>query len=234
VAIRAIIVDIGGVVLVREETPAHRRWEARFGFPPGGFARGLFRPDLSARATVGAVSAAHVWDDMASRLSLDAADVEELRRDFFAGERLNEPFAAFLQTLRPAYRTAALSNAWSGTREAITRHYGIDRLVDLLIFSDEEGMAKPDPRIYRLAVERLGVRPEEALFVDDVLPNVEGARAVGMLAVHFRDTAQAIADVARHRNREGRQIGENCRGAENAEDAKKERGKEDRSAETAR
>ena len=90
---------------------------------------------------------------------------------------------------------AALSNAWSGTRAAMTTHYGLDRLVDLMIFSDEEGMAKPDARIYHLAAGRLGVQPGEAIFVDDVPRNVEAARAVGMLAVHFRDTAQAIAEI---------------------------------------
>ncbi|MHB8647222.1 MAG: HAD family hydrolase, partial [Thermomicrobiales bacterium] len=106
-AVRAIIVDIGGVVLLREERPAHQQWEERFGFARGTFARGLFRSDLSAQATVGAVSATHVWEEMASRLSLDTVEVQELRRDFFAGERLNEPFTTFLQGLRPTYRTAA-------------------------------------------------------------------------------------------------------------------------------
>lgn len=196
-AIRAIIVDIGGVILLREETPVQVRWEERFGFARGGFARALFRSDLAAQATIGAVSAAHVWDEMAVRLSLTPSEVEELRRDFFAGERRNDEFAAFLQSLRPAYHTAALSNAWSGTRAAMALHYGLDRLVDMMLFSDEEGVAKPDPRIYLLAAERLGVPPEESLFVDDVHRNVEGARAVGMAAVHFRDTAQAIAEIER-------------------------------------
>ncbi len=202
-AIRAIIVDIGGVLLLREETPAQIVWEERLGFARGGFARALFQSDLSTQATIGAVSAAHVWEEMAARLSLAPDEVQELRRDFFAGERLNDAFATFLQSLRPAYCTAALSNAWSGTRAAMALHYGMDRLVDLMLFSDEEGMAKPDPAIYRLAADRLGVRPEESLFVDDVYRNVEGARAVGMVAVHFRDTAQAIAEIERHLGDQG-------------------------------
>lgn len=196
--VRAIIVDIGGVLLLRDAMPAHSAWEDRLGIGRGGFARGLFAPELAAQATVGAVSAARVWEEMAARLSLTEAEVQALRRDFFAGERLNEPFIAFLQGLRPAYRTAALSNAWSGTRAAMRAHYGMDRMVDLMIFSDEEGMAKPDARIYHLAADRLGVRPDEALFVDDVPRNVETARAVGMLAVQFRDTPQAVAEIAQH------------------------------------
>lgn len=210
--IRAIIVDIGGVLLLRDALPAHSAWEDRLGIDRGGFARGLFRPDLSVRATVGAVTAAEVWAEMAARLSLSEADVHSLRRDFFAGERLNAPFIAFLQSLRPAYRTAALSNAWSGTRAAMRTHYGMDRMVDLMIFSDEEEMAKPDARIYHLAAERLGLRPEEALFVDDVPRNVEAARAVGMRAVHFRDTPQAIAEIEAHLDRRGEETGEKWEG----------------------
>jgi epoxide hydrolase-like predicted phosphatase len=200
VTIRAIIVDIGGVLLLREAMPAHSAWEDRLGIDRGGFARGLFRPDLSAQATVGALSAARVWEEMAARLSLSAGDMQALRRDFFAGERVNEEFIAFLQGLRPAYRTAALSNAWSGTLAAMRTHYGLDRLVDLMIFSDEEGMAKPDARLYHLAAARLGVPPDEVIFVDDVPRNIEAARAVGMLAVHFRNTAQAVAEIERYLN----------------------------------
>lgn len=213
--VRAIIVDIGGVLLLRDEMPAHSEWEDRLGIDRGGFARGLFRPELAAQATIGAVSAAEVWQEMAARLSLNEADVQALRRDFFAGERLNEPFIAFLQSLRPAYGMAALSNAWSGTREAMCVHYGMDRLVDLMIFSDEEEMAKPDPRIYHLAADRLGVRPGEAIFVDDVLRNVEAAQAVGMLAVHFRDTAQAVAEIERYLYTDGHY------GDERSDDAKR-------------
>lgn len=206
--VRAIIVDIGGVLLLRDAMPAHSEWEDRLGIDRGGFARGLFRPDLSAQATIGAVSAAHVWREMAARLSLSEAEVETLRRDFFAGERLNEPFIAFLQRLRPAYQMAALSNAWSGTRAAMCTHYGMDRMVDLMIFSDEEGMAKPDPRIYHRAAERLGIQPDEALFVDDVPRNTEAARAIGMLAVHFRHTAQAVAEIERYLDADGRRADE--------------------------
>lgn len=196
--IRAIIVDIGGVLLLREETPAQACWEERLGFASGGLMKELFWTDLSARATVGEVTAAYVWNDMTTRHSLNTVEAEELRRDFFGGERLNHELATFLQSLRPTYRMAILSNAWSGTREAMGVHYGMDSLVDLMVFSDEERLAKPDPRIYLLAAERLGVPPGEALFVDDVPRNVEGARSIGMVAVHFRDTAQVIADIERH------------------------------------
>lgn len=56
-----------------------------------------------------------------------------------------------------------------------------------IVVSGDEKLTKPDAAIYRLAVERFGLEPHEALFVDDSLPNVEGARAVGLHAHHFVD-----------------------------------------------
>ena len=58
-------------------------------------------------------------------------------------------------------------------------------------------MRKPDPPIYELTIERLGdeITPAECLFVDDVLVNIEAARRLGMSAVHFRDNAQAVAEI---------------------------------------
>ncbi|MDD2695358.1 MAG: HAD-IA family hydrolase, partial [Anaerolineales bacterium] len=55
----------------------------------------------------------------------------------------------------------------------------------------------PQVGIYHLALERLGAPPEATLFVDDFIENVEAARALGMHAVHFRDTPQALADINR-------------------------------------
>ena len=64
-------------------------------------------------------------------------------------------------------------------------------MFDVTIFSAEVGLVKPDARIYRLTLEKLGVEPEEAVFVDDFIENVEGAQAVGMKAIHFKSSQQA-------------------------------------------
>ena len=70
-----------------------------------------------------------------------------------------------------------------------TSIFGFDRLVDEMIISAEEGIAKPDERIYRIALEKMGVEPEEAVFLDDLSANVEAARQLGMKAVQFHGYA---------------------------------------------
>ncbi|GCE51166.1 2-haloacid dehalogenase/putative hydrolase of the HAD superfamily [Thermosporothrix hazakensis] len=89
---------------------------------------------------------------------------------------LHHELATFLHSLRPRYKVALLSNAWSEARSDFNRLFHLDRFVDLQIFSAEEGLAKPDERIYRLALTRLGVAPEETLFLDDRLENILAAQ----------------------------------------------------------
>jgi HAD superfamily hydrolase (TIGR01509 family) len=71
----------------------------------------------------------------------------------------------------------------------------LDQWVETIIISAEEMMAKPDPEIYELALERLNAAPEECLFVDDQLLNVTAAEALGMQAVQFTDNDQTIRTI---------------------------------------
>lgn len=70
------------------------------------------------------------------------------------------------------------------------------RFRDIVVSGDEK-LIKPDPAIYRLALDRFGLAPAEAMFVDDSLPNVESARAMGIHAVHFHDAAHFRGELVR-------------------------------------
>ncbi|HEV2125674.1 MAG TPA: HAD-IA family hydrolase, partial [Chloroflexota bacterium] len=89
-------------------------------------------------------------------------------------------------------RIAALTNTWSFGRTLLGRR-GIADLFDLVVTSAEEGVTKPDPVIYQRMLERLGITPAEAVFVDDNYANVEAARALGMHGIQFVSTQQTIA-----------------------------------------
>jgi HAD superfamily hydrolase (TIGR01509 family) len=73
--------------------------------------------------------------------------------------------------------------------------FHLDRFVDDIIISAEEGIIKPDRRIYQIALDRLGAEPDTTLFVDDYPANVKGARDLGMKAVHFIDNKQAMQHI---------------------------------------
>ena len=124
-----------------------------------------------------------MWEEVARRWKISPALVNRFRRAALSGKRWNRDLAKFVQGLRSQYKTAILSNAGSDAREIFTRAYKINDLVDDIIISAEEKVAKPDEHIYQIAVDRLGVEPHEAIFVDDLTQNVEAARHFGMQGV---------------------------------------------------
>jgi HAD superfamily hydrolase (TIGR01509 family) len=90
-----------------------------------------------------------------------------------------------VRRLRPRYKLSVLSNADISLRARLERD-GVHTLFDDVVVSAEVGMAKPEPAIFRLAAERLGLAPAECVFVDDLDDNVEAAREVGMRGVIHR------------------------------------------------
>ena len=193
--IRAVIFDFGGVIVRTEDQSPRLKWAERLGVTPEVLGATVFDSEAAAEATIGRVPAEAIWAHVAATFNLDAATLAQLRADFFSGDRCDDALVAFLRGLRPAYKTGILSNAWSDGRQIIAGKFALGDAVDDLVVSAEVGVAKPDPRIYELATTRLGVRPDETIFVDDFVRNIDGARKFGMQAVHFRNREQAIADV---------------------------------------
>ncbi|HEX3239304.1 MAG TPA: HAD family phosphatase, partial [Solirubrobacterales bacterium] len=71
----------------------------------------------------------------------------------------------------------------------------VDEIFEEIVDSAFVGCRKPEARIYELTLERIGMKAEECVFIDDMLPNIEAARELGFVAVHFEDNQQAIAEI---------------------------------------
>lgn len=195
--IRAIVFDLGGVLESTIETGLHAKWEARLQMEPGTLFKPLFSSGLAVDATVGTVSEEEFVRKLSELYGIDQMQVQELRNDVWEQYQLNEELAEFFKKQRPRYKTAILSNAMPGARRRESEQFHFDEMADLIIYSYEEHVAKPDQRIFEITCERLQVKPEEVIFLDDVQESVTSARAFGMHAILFHHTAQAITDVAR-------------------------------------
>lgn len=192
-----MVFDIGGVLEVPTDINLDGRWERRLGLRPGKFFDRLRRSSLGRDANLGRISEADFAQVLGRLYGLDESATEELHADlwdWYLGE-LNTEMADYFQRLRPRYRTAILSNAAAGGRREEERRYGFSAMADVLVYSYEVGIEKPDRRIYEITCERLGVRPSEVVFLDDLEVNVVAARQVGMRAVRFQSTAQAIYEM---------------------------------------
>jgi len=195
--IRAVVFDIGGVLEITPDLGVVPMWETRLGLPAGELSERMH--DAFMGGSIGTITEDDVHQALGDRLGLDERQVAAFMADIWH-EYLGTPnteLIEYARRLRPRYRTGILSNSFVGAREKEQAAYGFEDLVDDIVYSHEAGMSKPDPRIYALACTRLGVRPDQTVFVDDTVYCVAGAREAGMHAVHFQHNAQAIEDIDR-------------------------------------
>ena len=193
--IRAVIFDLGGVLLRTEDRGPRERLAARLGLDYAGLSRLIFDNESAIQATLGKVSEKDHWDEIRSQLGISPEEIRTVEAEFWAGDRMDEELVEYSRSLRPQVKTGLLSNAWDGLRSLIQNRWRIAGAFDDILISAEVGLAKPDPRIYHLAVQRLGVVLQEAVFVDDFAHNVEAAQREGLHAVHFQNAGQARSDV---------------------------------------
>ena len=195
--IRAVVFDIGGVLEITPDLGVTRQWEDRLGLPAGGLDERM--RDAWVGGSLGTITLDDVHQALRDRLGLDQGQLVEFMADLWR-EYLgtaNTELIEYARGLRPRYRTGIISNSFVGAREREQAAYGFEDLVDEIVYSHEAGMSKPDPRIYALACTRLGVRPEETVFLDDSEMCASGAREAGMHAVRYNTNAQAIAEIDR-------------------------------------
>jgi putative hydrolase of the HAD superfamily len=123
-------------------------------------------------------------------------DLARFGETFFAHLLPNEELFAFMRGLHGrGYRMAILTNNVREWEPLWRSMLPVDEIFELVVDSGFEGVRKPDPRIYEVTLERLGVPAGATLFVDDLEVNCDAARALGMQAVWFRSNAQAIAEI---------------------------------------
>ena len=193
--IRAVVFDIGGVLEITPDLGVDRLWETRLGLPAGEI---LVRMrDIWRGGSIGTITLDDVHEALRDRLGLDDQTLAQYMADVWR-EYLgtaNTELIEYARELRPRYRTGIVSNSFVGAREREQAAYGFEDLVEEIVYSHEVGFSKPDPRIYALICSRLGVSPEEMVFLDDSEVCVAGARDVGIYAVHYQDNAQAIAEI---------------------------------------
>ncbi|NJN96285.1 MAG: HAD family phosphatase [Anaerolineales bacterium] len=196
--LKAVIFDVGGVLIRTHNRAGREKWATRLGLDPWEFENFVFSGESGRQAQLGKKTSAEHWRWLGEHFQLTEPDLTELRRDFFTGDMLDEALIAHIQRLREAgYRTGLLSNFWDVARRLWVEVYPFIHLFDGVVISSEVGLMKPDPRIYHLAVESVGAIPAEALFIDDFSQNIEGAKAVGIQTVHFINPETARQEIAR-------------------------------------
>ena len=196
-ALRAVIFDYGMVLTDQRNAEAHAALLRITGLPLERF-EALYWADRHAYDE-GKLTGLEFW----RKLSLDA----ELNLSLEAIQELNQWDARMWTTQNPVMLawqlelkkrgilTAILSNMGDNVLDNMMREFDWLPRFDVLVWSFQLRMAKPDPAIYRHVLKELGVKPEEALFIDDKLVNIQAAQALGMLAIQFTNVAKLRDDL---------------------------------------
>ena len=190
-SIKAVFFDLGGVIVRTEFQAPRQQLAERLGMEYDDLDRIVFDSESGRLAALGQLTADQHWISVLSRLKRPGSELSSIRQDFFAGDIVDRTLVEYIRSLRGKYKTGLISNAWSDLRDFIVREK-FDDAFDGLIISAEVGAMKPEPKIFQIALEQFGVRPKEAVFVDDFLVNIEGCEKVGMKGIHFRDPEAAM------------------------------------------
>jgi putative hydrolase of the HAD superfamily len=201
VAIRAVIFDFGGVILT-SPFEAFARYERDHGLPQGFLRRlNATNPDDNAwarleRNQVDLAGFAKLFEEEAAAAGhpVDAHAVLSL----LVGD-LRPRMVAALRRCQQRLKTALLTNNFVAVGNHDSPRSGamaeVLELFDVVVESSRTGIRKPDPAIYRLVCEELGVAPEEAVFLDDLGVNLKPARAMGMTTIKVVDPDDALSQL---------------------------------------
>jgi len=195
--LRAVVFDYGMVLTGTPDLTAHDAMVRISGLTPDQF-ENFYWADRHAYDE-GKLNGAGFWQKFArdARLSLSDADVKELERQDARMWTTQNPLMVEWQRKLKAHgiRTAILSNMGDSVLENIKREFGWIDEFDVLVWSYQLHMAKPDPAIYRHVLRELGTQPEETLFIDDKRVNIDAAQALGMKAIEFTTVERLREDL---------------------------------------
>jgi putative hydrolase of the HAD superfamily len=196
-ALRAVIFDYGMVLTAAPDQQAHDAMVRLTGLPADQFET-LYWADRHAYDE-GKLTGVMFWQKFIRDAKLDLGDdaLHELNRlDARMWTTHNPAMVAWQLSLKQhGIRTGILSNMGDSVLASIQKEFEWLKQFDALIWSYQLKMAKPDPKIYLHALEQLGARPEETLFLDDKRVNVDAAIAVGMKSLEFSTIDRLRADL---------------------------------------
>jgi epoxide hydrolase-like predicted phosphatase len=202
-AIKAIIFDLGGVLLRTADFSPRDHLAARLGMNRRELEGFIFGGESGEQAQRGEISVAEHWENLRQKLNCSTQDLQAMLDEFFAQDELDQALISYVRELHQTCKTALLSNAWGDMRQVIAERWHFEDAFDTMVISSEVGIVKPDPRIFHLTLAKLGVQPDQAILVDDMSRNIEGAQAVGMQAIQFQTVPQVKDELERLLNGSG-------------------------------
>jgi len=191
--IRAIIFDFGRVISAQKPPSLFRRYEEDLGLKPDTINSIMFDSQAWRDTLTGRKTEEEFWYTIGPELGLNSpGEIDAFQRRYRGDEAINRGVVHLMHQLKGRYKLAVLSNSPPSLAQWLV-DWGILDMFDAIFCSGDEGSVKPDPAAFRVVLERLGVEPEEAIFIDDTMDHVMAARMLGLKGILFT-TPEALAE----------------------------------------
>ena len=182
---KAIIFDFGRVISAPKPSSLFRSYENELGLEPGTINSIMFESQAWQDALVGRKTVEEFWHEIGPELGLNSVkEVDAFRHRYRADEEINEGVLDLISRLHGNYKLAVLSNAPPGLAHWLA-DWKLLNFFEVVFCSGDEGIAKPDPTAFELTLERLRLKPDEVVFIDDTLEHVEASRKMGLHGILF-------------------------------------------------
>ncbi|HUW43719.1 MAG TPA: HAD family phosphatase [Bacillota bacterium] len=193
--IKAVIFDIGNVALYFDHHKATKKMAKILDLPEKKVFEVINgdKNKFTNSYELGASNKVY-WGEAADLLGVKKIPEKRFDQLWCSIFKPNKTAISLIKKLRKNYKTAFLSNT-GRLHKVYFQKYGLYELVDVKIYSFKVGVRKPHPKIYKEALKRLKVRPNEAIFIDDLKENAEAAKKLGIHGIHFKNNNQLRKDL---------------------------------------
>lgn len=194
--IKALIFDLGGVIVFYDHMIAARKMAKVIGVSPKRIYKILSgnKKEFTISYELGKPKEVY-WKVLAKSLGVEKIPYKKFDKIWCTIFLPNKKMFSLIIKIRKKYKIAIISNIGKLHKNYLTKKYHFDKLASIRVYSFETGFRKPHPQIFRIVLKKLKVKPEETIFIDDLKENIEGSKKLGINGIHFRNNVQILKEL---------------------------------------
>ena len=194
--IKAIIFDIGGVLIFYDHIIAAIKLSRITGISPEKIVSVLSseKGKFTIKSDLGA-SIKEYWNIAEKEFKIKIKSPEKFQELWNTIFWPNMELLSLTKKLKKDYKLAILSNINVGHKKYLLKEYSLKKYFNVIVLSCDAKTRKPGSKIFKIALKKLNVKPNEAIFIDNLIANIKGAREVGINGIHFKNNEQLFKDL---------------------------------------
>ncbi|MEM5792987.1 MAG: HAD-IA family hydrolase [Candidatus Aenigmatarchaeota archaeon] len=191
--IKGIIFDFSGVFTIDGTFESFvKKYSGKYKVNEQDFLK--FTIDIWKPVELGKVDSKVFWEKLSNFLNCSP---KEIRENMIKHYKPRRGMVKIAKSLKGRYKLGIISNHMRDWFEESFKNMGLEGIFDVVVTSYKFGLAKPDPRIYNLTLDRMGTKPWETIFVDDLERNIKSAEKIGIKSIIFRNDRQIKKEFCR-------------------------------------